>query len=106
MFINLVDHRQKTVCLFALAPMNLVDADGVDRLKLAMGQTPLDEPFYRVVNNLEKLIRKLFVDLKECENNSVNINSRNLLATLLCAFPKHLKNMGVDFDYLFVRSHQ
>src|SRR5208283_4091148 len=52
MFINLVDHRQKTVRPFALAPMNLVNADGVDRFKLAMGQAPLYEPFYRVVNGL------------------------------------------------------
>ena len=50
--INLIDHRQETVGPFALAPVDLVNADRSNPLQLPMSQPPLDEPFHRVVNRL------------------------------------------------------
>src|SRR5664280_1747935 len=52
MLIDLIDHRQKPVGSFALTPVNLVNANGMDGLQLAMGQTPPHEPFHRMINGL------------------------------------------------------
>src|SRR3974390_2787398 len=50
MAINLIDDRQETVGSLALAPMDFVNANRSNSLQHAMGQSPLHEPFHRVIN--------------------------------------------------------
>lgn len=48
--INLIDHREKIRCPFALTPVNLINAHRPDRLQLAMRQSPLHKPLDRSIN--------------------------------------------------------
>lgn len=48
--VNLVDHRQKIIRTLAPAPVNLIDADGVNVDQLPVHQTPFHKPFHRAIN--------------------------------------------------------
>src|SRR5437867_7962265 len=48
--VALVDDGQKALRPFALAPMNLVDANRLHSLEFAFRQAPLHQPFHRPVN--------------------------------------------------------
>src|SRR5690348_6570700 len=52
MLVDLINHGQKLVGPFALAPVDLVHAQGIDPRQLTMSQSPLHEPFHRTVNRL------------------------------------------------------
>src|SRR5512140_2314258 len=48
--VAFVDHRQEPGGPLAFAPVDLVNANGMNRLKLAMSQAPRHEPLDRMVN--------------------------------------------------------
>lgn len=48
--VDLVDDRQEIGGPFALAPVDLVDADGCDSHQFAVCQSPFDEPFDRAMH--------------------------------------------------------
>jgi hypothetical protein len=50
MRIDLVDDRQEIVGPQAVAPVNLVDANGLDLPQFAVGQAPLHKPFDRAIH--------------------------------------------------------
>ena len=50
MAVNLVDHRQEIVRPLALAPVNLVDADGAHVFQLPLRQAPLNKPLHRAID--------------------------------------------------------
>ncbi len=50
MAVNLVNHRQEIIRPLALAPMNLIHADGLDAFELAVRQAPLHKPLHRAID--------------------------------------------------------
>src|SRR5438477_9397645 len=50
--INLINHRQELVGLFALAPVDFINANRTNSLQHPMSQAPFHEPFHRVVHRL------------------------------------------------------
>src|SRR5205809_164232 len=48
--VDLVDERQEAVRPFAMAPVNLVDANGADPFELAVRQAPVHAPLDRTIN--------------------------------------------------------